>query len=311
MRSTLRTLLCAAVAVLAVGALAPAATSAGAGSLSGTVLDASGQPFGYAEVLLTSDCGSEFCGAYHPVDETGHYLIGDLAPGTEYCARFFNNADEQTYCFVATDGETLHDVVLAQASAEATVHGTVTDDAGLPVVGAQVWFSGSYDGTTDAEGRYQVSLPPGEHAVEVWLPLDPTPMIGVGTVVVTAGGYETYDIHLPADQPENQAPQGSFTWSRGHGRLVVGGRAADDTAVLKIRVAVLDRNTGKWLRPNGRWGAYAKLPAHAARSKAPSTTWRFSRSLPRGSYGVSLIVIDDQRTRNATPRPWRPVHVTR
>lgn len=308
MRSSLRTLLCAVVAVLAVGALPPAATSVGVGSLSGTVLDPDGQPFGYAEVLLTTDCGAEFCGDYYPVDAAGHYLIGDLVPGEEYCARFFNDTDEQTFCFIAAAGEVVHDVVLAQPPTLATVHGTVTDPVGSPVVGARVWFSGTYDAQTDAYGRYEISLPPGEHSVEVWLPTDPLPTVEIGTVTVTPGAYETYDIRIPAD---NQLPQGWIKWSRGDGRLAVGGRATDDDAVLKIRVAILDRTSGKWLRKNGRWGAYAKLPAHTARSKAPSTAWRFSRSLPRGKYGVSLIVIDDQRARNAMPRPWRPVRVTR
>ncbi len=309
MRSTLRLFLCAVVAVLGVGVLPPAATSAdGFGSLTGTVLDATGEPFDFADVLLTDDCGDEFCGSYYEVDATGHYEIGGLVPGRDYCARFYNRADEQTFCFTATSEAIVHDVTLARPAATAIIHGIVTDVTGAPVVGARVWFSGTYDTETDTDGRYEISLPPGEYDVEVWLPLDPSPTVGAGTVTVAPGGYETYDIRLPA---ENQAPQGSITWSRGNGRLVVGGRAADDSAVLKIRVAVLDRTTGRWLRPNGRWGAYAMLPAHTARSKAPTTTWRFSRSLARGDYGVSLIVVDVQRTRNLAPRPWRPVRVKR
>ena len=309
MRSMLGFLLCAVVAVLGVGALPPAAMGAdGFGTLTGTVLDATGQPFDFAEVLLTDDCGDEFCGAYYEVDATGHYEIGDLVPGQDYCARFYNRADEHTFCFTATSEVSVHDVTLARPAATAIVHGIVTDDTGAPVVGARVWFSGTYDAETDADGRYEISLPPGTHDVEVWLPLDPLPTVEAGTVTVAPGGIETYDIRLPA---ENQLPQGSITWARGDGRLVVGGRAADDSAVLKIRIAVLDRTTGKWLRPKGRWGAYAMLPAHVARPKAASTTWRFSRSLARGDYGVSLIVVDDQRSRNPAPRPWRPVRVKR
>lgn len=309
MRLTLRFLLCAVVTVVGVGALAPAAASAdGSGTLTGTVLDATGQPFEFADVLLTDDCGVEFCGAYYAVDAAGHYEIGGLVAGKDYCARFYNRADEHTFCFTATSEVVVHDVTLARPAATAVVHGVVTDVAGAPVMGARVWFSGTYDTETDTHGRYEISLPPGEHDVEVWLPLQPLPTVEAGTVTVAPGGTETYDIRLPA---ENQLPQGSITWSRGDGRLVVGGRAADDSAVLKIRVAVLDRVTGRWLRPNGRWGAYAMLPAHVARSKAPSTAWRFSRSLGRGDYGVSLIVVDDQRSRNPAPRPWRPVRVNR
>lgn len=313
MRSTLRTILCAVVAVVGLGALPPAATGADTdtstgGTLAGTVLDASGTPFDSAEVLLTQDCGEEFCGSYHAVDATGQYAITDLVPGADYCARFYNGADEQTFCFTATADVLVHDVTLARAAPPATISGTVTDVGGSPVAGAHVWFSGSYDAETDDAGHYEISLPPGEHAVEVWL-TTARPMVPAGVVVVPPGVTETFDIRLPA---ENRVPDGAITWARGrHGRLVVGGRAADDSGVLKIRVAVLDRATGKWLRANGRWGGYTKLRAHVARSKAPTTTWRFSRKLPRGSYGVSLIVIDDQRVRNPVPRPWRPVRVRR
>ncbi len=310
MRLMLRPMLCAVVAVLGLGALPPAATAAAyeAGSLTGTVLDAAGAPFDSAEVLLTQDCGEEFCGSYHVVDATGHYAIADLVPGADYCARFYNSTDEQTFCFTATSDVIVHDVTLARPSITATVRGTVTDGAGTPVAGATVWFSGTYDAETDVAGHYEISVPPGDHPVEVWLSTA-APTVRAGVIVVSPGAAETFDIHLPA---ENRLPEGTITWSRGrHGRLVVGGRAADDSGVLKIRVAVLDRTTGKWLRGNGRWGAYTKLRAHVARSKSPTTSWRFSRSLPRGRYGVSLIVIDDQRIRNAVPRPWRPVRVTR
>lgn len=308
MRPTLRSLLCAVAVVLGLGALAPAATGSGTGTLAGTVLDAAGAPFDTAEVLLTQDCGEEFCGSYHVVDAAGHYEIGGLSPGMDYCARFYNGSDEQTFCFTATDGVLVHDVTLARQAATATVSGTVTDAGEAPVAGARVWFSGTYDAATDVAGHYEISLPPGEHAVDVWLPTA-LPMVRAGVVTVSPGAAETFDIRLPA---ENRLPQGTITWSRGRdGRLVVGGRASDESGVLKIRVAVLDRTTGKWLRGNGRWGAYTKLRAHIARSKAPTTRWRFSRKLPRGSYGVSLIVIDDQRLRNPVPRPWRPIRVKR
>lgn len=308
MRSTLRSVLCAVVVVLGVGALPPAAT-AGAGSLTGTVLDPAGAPFEQAEVLLTRDCGEEFCGTYHEVGPDGHYRIDALVPGEDYCARFYNGSDEQTYCFTASATAIVHDVVLARPAPQATVHGRVTNGTGTPVSGAKVWFSSTYDAETDASGRYAIAVPAGQHAVAVWLPADLASMVDVGVVSVAEGGDAEYDITLPS---ANKAPAGAITWSRGkNGRLAVGGRATDDSAVLKIRVAVQNRRTGKWLRPNGRWGEYAKLRAHIARSKKKTTKWRFSRALPRGDYGVSLVVIDTDRSRNPAPRPWRPVRVTR
>ena len=177
------------------------------------------------------------------------------------------------------------------------------------MAGARVWFSGTYDTVTDAEGHYEISLPPGEHDVEVWLPLDPLPTVEVGTVTVAAGGTETYDIRLPA---ENRSPQGSITWSRGDGRLVVGGLAADDSA--------RPQDPRRGAQPHARASGCAPTAAGATTPccrpmpparRQPSTNWRFGRSVPRGDYGVSLIVIDDQRTRNPVPRPWRPVRVTR
>lgn len=58
----------------------------------------------------------------------------------------------------------------AHAQRSATVTGTVTDAAGRPLGGAQVFLVGTSIGTvTNAQGRYTLTVPPGSHTLHVRL----------------------------------------------------------------------------------------------------------------------------------------------
>ena len=114
---------------------------------------------------------------------------------------------------------------------------------------------------------------------------------------------------VPDRRMKDRVPSAAFTWSRNAGRLVVGGFAQDDVGVAKVRVAVRDLASGKWLRPDGRWGAFGLLAAEARDPGERRTDWKFKRSLQPGRYGVSLVAVDSSGQRNPSPRPWRVVGV--
>ncbi|MBC7920253.1 MAG: carboxypeptidase-like regulatory domain-containing protein, partial [Ferruginibacter sp.] len=71
-------------------------------------------------------------------------------------------------------------------NAQTVVSGQVTDSKQLPLVGASVYLKGAYEGTaTDTAGFFRFT----------------TPQKGVGTLVVSALGYETTERQVGLDQP--------------------------------------------------------------------------------------------------------------
>ena len=85
--------------------------------------------------------------------------------------------------------------------------------------------------------------------------------------------------------------------------LDLAGTATDDIGVAAVRLVLRDRDTSRYLQPNGTMGAaYALIDAVLASPGAPSTTWSRSIDLPtQGDY-----VGDGLRLRHR--RPTGPVH---
>lgn len=188
------------------------------------------------------------------------------------------------------------------------VTGRVLDPAGAPLRGVFVILFGNCyvscaEMTTDAAGRYRFDglVPWTRYRIEFAnTDLDDHEFMATeGTLTV------------PDRRMDDQVPSAAFTWSRNAGRLVVGGFAKDDVGIAKVRVAVRNLASGKWLRARGRWGAFDLLAADVTEPGARRTDWRFKRRLAPGRYGVSLVAVDTALQRDPSPRPWRVVTVRR
>ncbi len=74
--------------------------------------------------------------------------------------------------------------------AQQTVSGTITDDAGIPVIGATVQVAGTSIGTiTDLDGRYELTVPDGSTELQV-------SYIGYDGRKIPLTGASTYDLTL-------------------------------------------------------------------------------------------------------------------
>ena len=87
---------------------------------------------------------------------------------------------------------------------------------------------------------------------------------------------------------------GTITWS---------GRLTDDVRAAGVRFAVRNQNTNQWLQPDGSWGNYGQLNAQVTSSTGTATGWTASRTLPSGSYGISVIGVDGAGNLSES-RPW-------
>ncbi len=103
------------------------------------------------------------------------------------------------------------------------------------------------------------------------------------------------DTTAPVVTLDNTAVNGgSITWS---------GRLTDDVRAAEVRFAVQNRNTNQWLQSNGSWGSYKQLTAQVSSSSGTATNWTASRTLPSGSYGISVIGVDGAGNTSES-RPW-------
>jgi hypothetical protein len=71
------------------------------------------------------------------------------------------------------------------------------------------------------------------------------------------------------------------------------GSASDNRGIAAVRVAVLDRNTNTWLRPDGTWGAWQQHNATLGSPGSASSTWSYLFNAPRGGlYTVQVEAVD-------------------
>lgn len=315
--------LCLAVVLVVVGLGSATGPAYGADrvTVSGVVLGHDGRPVKGATIELvldpdTDDCPEADDDRFPPVlattDRDGRYSFTCTASFLWAEARLPSGE----FAGWRTFRTGVHpDVVFRAYATRGSIAGTVFDQRGKPAPGAEMTFIGDQPGAgayhyfnTDASGRYRVDdLYPG---------VQYTLIAEVGAeqerhVFTATEGALVHDFLASAHQPAGRPPGGAITSISGKGRLKVSGWAYDDGAVIKVKVAIRNRATGRWLRHNGRWGAYQRHRASVTRPGETRTGWWFSKRLRPGKYGVSLVVVDRSGRRNEAPRPWGRITVRR
>lgn len=212
-----------------------------------------------------------------------------------------------------------------------TFAGSANDDEALREVwitlrntttGERLAADGTW-GTNVAAGSYRVSpvnldqasfnwsyttpfnLSPGSYSFTVGAEDD----IGLGTPSSMQGRL-TISAQIPGDAPPNGLLDVTGTITGGQVlHLDLTGTATDDQGVAQVKVALLERDTDRYLQPNGSLSAaFNTLDATLASPGATSTTWSLSRDLPvQGDWGVTAYAVDtagqqDTSTTGATAR---------
>ena len=70
------------------------------------------------------------------------------------------------------------------------------------------------------------------------------------------------------------------------------GTATDNVAVASVKVAIRDRTTGMWLRPDGTFGSFHRFTAELSDPGAMSTDWQYEVELAEGDYSMSVRAWD-------------------
>ncbi len=91
--------------------------------------------------------------------------------------------------------------------------------------------------------------------------------------------------------------------------VVLSGQATDDIAMSTVHVSIKDRTSGLWLRSNGTFGAFARIPATLSAPGASSTGWSYVFTGPPGLYALSLRATDSSGNVDPT-MPWVRFSVT-
>jgi hypothetical protein len=119
-----------------------------------------------------------------------------------------------------------------------------------------------------------------------------------GTSAPTSPTTTTSGTNTSAPQATLTSPSARTVRS---GSIRFAGTAKDADGIASARLAVLNRNTGRWLQANGTWGGYATRTA--AVSGTTSGTWELALPLSTGSYWVGVVVTDKRGNTNPSPRP--------
>ncbi len=274
------------------------------GSATGRMLDAHGDAIAGLTVYLFRR-GCRFACEEFVTDQAGRYVLPELKPGGDYCAGASGDVSAD-FCFRAIEGSLELGDFVVDSIETTTLHGTVRARGGIPVGGARVTVAGRTV-ATHPNGSFE--LQDVEARLQTVTVRHPDYVKFVTQVVVNPLSTSIVVELTPARADES--PSGDFTWSRGDGKLVVGGYAKDDRGVARVKVAVRNIKTGRWLHRNGSWGRFELQLAETTDPGARRTDWRFKWRLRPGKYGVSLVVVDTAGQRNPVPRPWRVVTVLR
>jgi PKD repeat protein len=221
--------------------------------------------------------------------------------------------------------------VVVSPGSPLTFSGSANDDEALSEVsitlrntstGERLASDGSW-GTSVTAGSYRVSpvnldqasynwsyttpfnLSPGTYTFTVSASDD----IGLGTSSANQGRL-TLNAQIPGDSPPNGtlSVTGTVTGLQVL-QLDLAGSATDDKGVARVGVALQDRDTSRYLQPNGTMSAnFATLDAVLASPGATTTSWTRSVSLPsQGDWAVTAYAFDsagqqDPSTTGATAR---------
>ena len=296
MRQFFRCAVAAVVAATALSAATAPAHAAAGGAVTGTLFDHRDSPLAGATVWLMSDCDA-WCPETR-TDANGGDRFDDLVPGEDYCVGWESPYDP-AFCFTAVDGTFTVPDRQVDTRLLGAIRGTVTDAGGAPLAGATVFVNGS-DYLTDSAGGYVVSmLQPRGYEVTAALAGYQWQMTNV---TVAADTVTTVDFQLVV---ADARPSVAFTWSRGDGRLVVGGYAKDDIGVQKIRVAVRDLGVA-----NGcsRRAAGVRTGGRCERDRPGCASYRLALQASLAAGAVRRLA---GRGRHGRPAQRRPPSVAR
>ena len=187
------------------------------------------------------------------------------------------------------------DFVLRETSARYTVSGTVRDDAGQPVVGADVCVYPSDGGvcvsdTSDAEGRYAVVVPPGSH----WVRAEKYCYVDAPSQSVSVPPDATVDITL--HRITNR----------------ISGRVSDSSGMLvyysRVSGSSPDGYVSDWTNTNGdyrlgvsadTWSIRASVPWNCPYVQPPSR----SVTVPPDRTDINFVMQPGTPTPTRTPGP--------
>jgi hypothetical protein len=130
-------------------------------------------------------------------------------------------------------------------------------------------------------------------------------------VLVTGFGERA----LAATAADTSSPNTNVTYPSWDGSIplmttVLKGTATDDIGVASVRVAIMDRITGRWWHEDGTWGTYRWHDATLSSAESTSTGWSFSWPvLSPGDYGVRAEAADTAGNLDPTPA-WVRFSVT-
>jgi PKD repeat protein len=149
------------------------------------------------------------------------------------------------------------------------------------------------------------TLTPGQYSFSVRAVDD----IGLTTPSANRG-----NLTINAQVPGDNFPNGLLSFTGTDSSIEVlhldlAGTATDDFGVAAVRVALLDRDTGRYVQPNGTMAAaFATLPATLESPNGLSTNWTLPVDLPtQGEFDVTAFAVDtagqqDTSTTGATAR---------
>ncbi|MGZ6743523.1 MAG: PKD domain-containing protein [Nocardioides sp.] len=204
--------------------------------------------------------------------------------------------------------------VTVEPGGRMTFSGTAADDEGLKNVeitlrntstGEKLSADGSW-GTSVVAGSYRVSPVDIAGSTYNWSYTTPftlsagsytfTVRATDDTGLVTAStnqGRLTVNAQVAGDGPPDTTM--SFTAPTDESLTIsLGGSATDDKGVSAVRVSLQDRDTGRYLQPNGTMAAaFATVDATLATPNGTTTTWSLPVTLPTsGNWTFTAIAVD-------------------
>lgn len=250
-------------------------------------------------------------------------VIGNVEPAV--VQRSFSVGDPDTDPPDATVAEPVAGTTYPEGPL--TLRGSASDNRGVAgvrltirnVTTGQWWQADGTWGASAVPFEAELSAPgsPSTQWSLGWTPPGPADYaIGVNTVD-TSGNIDPTKPWVPftvvAGGLDTEAPQLTVTSPAGQSVPVadaaITGTATDNVAVAKVEVAVKDRATNRWLRPDGTWGStFGWVPATVDPPGGATTTWRLQWPAATGGYGYQVRVTDGAG--NVASKPFTQFNVS-